>query len=161
MRNISALYGGVEDTPGSRLFVSILFFSWPGNTPQRSVEAITKVPVPIALDWRGIPYRLRKCVSPQRTSASSPPPNRNCDPTVGFIRWCFRLKCQTVCKPGSVPLRVCGGDGHSSGTFVCERLPRPTRAAARQARPATSHIVTRRRRLPLLLGLAPGGVYPA
>ena len=90
-----------------------------------------------------------------------PPLNRNCDPTVGFIRCCFRLKCQTVCKPGSVPLRVCGGDGHSSGTFVAERLTRPTRAAARQARPATSHIVTRGRRLPLLLGLAPGGVYPA
>ena len=136
MRNISALCGGIEDTPGSRLFVSILFFSWPGNTPQRSVEAITKVPVPVALDWRGIPYRLRRCVSPQRTSASSPPPNRNCDPTVGFIRRCFRLKCQTVCKPGSVPLRVCGGDGHSSGTSVAERLARPTRAAARKARPA-------------------------
>src|SRR5207244_4719466 len=51
-----------------------------------------------------------------------------------------------------------GGDGHSSGTFVAERLARPTRAAARQARPAAS---ASRRRLPLLLGLAPGGVYPA
>src|SRR4051794_10022807 len=29
-----------------------------------------------------------------------------------------------------------GGDGHSSGTFVTERLARPTRAAARKARPA-------------------------
>src|ERR1051325_1678291 len=28
------------------------------------------------------------------------------------------------------------GDGHSSGTFVAERLARPTRAAARKARPA-------------------------
>jgi hypothetical protein len=51
-----------------------------------------------------------------------------------------------------------GGDGHSSGTPVAERLVRPTRAAAR--RPA------RHRRiapwcLPLLLGLAPGGVFPA
>ena len=80
---------------------------------------------------------------------------------MGFIRCCFRLKCQTVCKPGSVPPRVCGGDGHSSGTFVAERLARPTRAAARQARPAAPQIVTRGRRLPLLLGLAPGGVCPA
>ena len=37
---------------------------------------------------------------------------------------------QTVCKPGSVPPR--SGDGHSSGTFVAERLARPTRAAARK-----------------------------
>src|SRR5256885_8646172 len=43
--------------------------------------------------------------------------------------------CQTVCKPGSVPPE--SGDGHSSGTFVTERLARPTRAAARKARPAT------------------------
>src|SRR5438874_1213820 len=42
--------------------------------------------------------------------------------------------CQTVCKPGSVPPE--SGDGHSSGTFVTERLARPTRAAARKARPA-------------------------
>jgi hypothetical protein len=41
---------------------------------------------------------------------------------------------QTVCKPGSVPPE--SGDGHSSGTFVAERLTRPTRAAARKARPA-------------------------
>jgi len=46
--------------------------------------------------------------------------------------------CQTVCKPGSVPPRPnsLSGDGHSSGTFVTERLARPTRAAARKARPA-------------------------
>src|SRR6184192_2109705 len=45
---------------------------------------------------------------------------------------------QTVCKPGSVPPwdKPLGGDGHSSGTFVAERLVRPTRAAARKARPA-------------------------
>ena len=69
-------------------------------------------------------------------------------------------KCQTVCKPGSVPPHggPRGGDGHSSGTLVAERLARPTRAAARQARPAAS---ASRRRLPLLLGLAPGWVYPA
>ena len=46
--------------------------------------------------------------------------------------------CQTVCKPGSVPPRPnsLSGDGHSSGTFVTERLARPTRAAARKACPA-------------------------
>ena len=46
----------------------------------------------------------------------------------------YYTKGQTVCKPGSVP-RL-SGDGHSSGTFVAERLARPTRAAARKARPA-------------------------
>jgi len=35
---------------------------------------------------------------------------------------------QMACKPGSVPARA--GDGHSSGTFVAERLTRPTRTAA-------------------------------
>jgi len=47
--------------------------------------------------------------------------------------------CQTVYKPGSVsPVRrtVWGEDGHSSGTPVTGRLARPTRAAAREARPA-------------------------
>jgi hypothetical protein len=52
----------------------------------------------------------------------------------------------------------CGGDGHSSGTLVAERLVRPTRAAARR-------LARQLRRfpgcLPLLLGLAPGGVFPA
>jgi hypothetical protein len=69
------------------------------------------------------------------------------------------IKSQTVCKPGSVPSRSepKDGDGHSSGTFVAERLARPTRAAARQVRPAA----LLRRRLPLLLGLAPGGVCHA
>src|SRR5579863_7431489 len=33
-----------------------------------------------------------------------------------------------ACKPGSVP--ACAGDDHSSGTFVAERLTRPTRTAA-------------------------------
>src|ERR1700694_3334148 len=47
---------------------------------------------------------------------------------------------QTVCKPGSVPPE--SGDGHSSGTFVTERLMRPTRAAARKARPAASLLAT-------------------
>src|SRR5437899_5374039 len=49
-------------------------------------------------------------------------------------------RCQTVCKPGSVPPE--SGDGHSSGTFVAERLARPTRAAARKARPAARHAET-------------------
>ena len=68
---------------------------------------------------------------------------------------------QTVCKPGSVPSKPksLSRAGHSSGTFVTERLARPTRAAARKARPAT--LTQGQRRLPLLLGLAPGGVYPA
>src|SRR5208283_4960439 len=51
-----------------------------------------------------------------------------------------------------------GGDGHSSGTLVAERLVRPTRAAAR--RPARQLGIAPGR-LPLLLGLAPGGVFPA
>ena len=41
--------------------------------------------------------------------------------------------CQTAYKPGSVPspgVTAGGGDGHSSGTLVTERLLRPTRAAA-------------------------------
>ncbi len=41
-----------------------------------------------------------------------------------------KKKCQTVCKPGSVPAEA--GDGHSSGTPVTGRLVRPTRAAARK-----------------------------
>src|SRR5260370_5646662 len=72
----------------------------------------------------------------------------------------FIKKRQTACKPGSVPTRGAGpwdGDGHSSGTLVAERLVRPTRAAARRS--------ARHSReggcLPLLLGLAPGGVFPA
>ena len=64
---------------------------------------------------------------------------------------------QTACKPGSVP--ACAGDGHSSGTPVTGRLARPTRAAARK--PAWSSQSCDRVGLPSLLGLAPGGVYPA
>ena len=40
---------------------------------------------------------------------------------------------RVLSRPWDKPL---GGDGHSSGTFVAERLARPTRAAARKARPA-------------------------
>ena len=66
---------------------------------------------------------------------------------------------QTACKPGSVPPRTeaRGGDGHSSGTPVTGRLARPTRAAVR--RPARHP--GEPECLPLLLGLAPGGVCPA
>src|SRR5947209_12435134 len=62
---------------------------------------------------------------------------------------------RVLSRPGDKPL---GGDGHSSGTFVAERLARPTRAAARKARPAARLSPCC---LPLLLGLAPGGVCPA
>jgi hypothetical protein len=65
-------------------------------------------------------------------------------------------KRQTACKPGSVPPD--GGDGHSSGTLVAERLVRPTRAAARRL---ARHLGDTPGCLPLLLGLAPGGVFPA
>ena len=41
-------------------------------------------------------------------------------------------KCQTACKPGSVPARA--GDDHSSGTPVTGRLARPTRTAASETR---------------------------
>jgi hypothetical protein len=51
-----------------------------------------------------------------------------------------------------------GGDGHSSGTPVAGRLLRPTRAAARRL---ARHLRLLARCLPLLLGLAPGGVFPA
>jgi len=40
------------------------------------------------------------------------------------------MRCQTACKPGSVPAEA--GDDHSSGTLVAERLARPTRAATRK-----------------------------
>ena len=46
-------------------------------------------------------------------------------------------------------------DGHSSGTFVAERLARPTRATARK------HACGPKPDMPPLFGLAPGVVYPA
>ena len=73
----------------------------------------------------------------------------------------FLKERQTACKPGSVPPRgnnPWGGDGHSSGTLVAERLVRPTRAAARRL---ARHLRIFPECLPLLLGLAPGGVFPA
>ena len=61
--------------------------------------------------------------------------------------------------PATAPV---GGDGHSSRTPVAERLVRPTRAAARRcARRPGPGTVRGRQRLPLLLGLAPGGVFRA
>src|SRR5271167_3987269 len=50
------------------------------------------------------------------------------------------------------------GDGHSSGTPVTGRLVRPTRAAARRS---ARHLGIAPGCPPLLLGLAPGGVFPA
>ena len=51
-------------------------------------------------------------------------------------RHCFEKSARrSVSRVLSRP-RKRGGDGHSSGTFVAERLTRPTRAAARKARPA-------------------------
>ena len=41
---------------------------------------------------------------------------------------------QTICKPGSVPVRCRPGDDHSSGTPVAGRLAQPTRAAAGNCR---------------------------
>ncbi len=69
-------------------------------------------------------------------------------------------KCQTACKPGSVPARFRAGDGHSSGTSVAGRLARPTRAAAAETRLAGAGPGGPAGRPPLC-GLAPGGVYPA
>ena len=70
-----------------------------------------------------------------------------------------RKERQTACKPGSVPPRSwsSGGDGQSSGTPVAERLVRPTRAAARRS----ARHSRERGCLPLLFGLAPGGVFRA
>jgi hypothetical protein len=49
---------------------------------------------------------------------------------VGDFRGSPIEKRQMACKPGSVP--GCPGDGHSSGTFVAERLARPTRTTTRK-----------------------------
>src|SRR5260370_32791134 len=59
---------------------------------------------------------------------------------------------RVLSRPRSV---LGGGDGHSYAASVAGRLMRPTRAAAR--RPARHPCGC----LPLLLGLAPGGVFPA
>jgi len=44
-----------------------------------------------------------------------------------------------------ISVLACARDDHSSGTFIAERLTRPTRTAARK------------RQMPSLFGLAPGG----
>ena len=44
---------------------------------------------------------------------------------MGFIRYCFRLKCQTVCKPGSVPPRMRGRGWPFIWDVRC-RTPRAT-----------------------------------
>ncbi len=117
----------------------------------------TENPTPIAAG-RALVAAVSTPVADHRVSSIG---RARSNPTCGTQSRCLEAKRQTVCKPGSVPPRSRGGDGHSSGTFVAERLARPTRAAARQARPAAPAKHSSRRRLPLLLGLAPGGVYPA
>ena len=61
-------------------------------------------------------------------------------------------KCQTACKPGSVPPE--GGDGHSSGPPIAGRFSRPTRTP-RAGKPCTRRCATS------LFGLAPGGACHA
>ncbi len=68
--------------------------------------------------------------------------------------------CQTVCKPGSVSKAEALDDDHSSGTSVAGRLTRHTRTAARKTRLSVIGRVPDADQ-PSLLGLAPGGVYPA
>jgi len=81
---------------------------------------------------------------------------RHCQTASRVLSSRARAECQTACKPGSVPGALASGDDHSSGTPVAGRLARPTRAAVRKPTcPA------RRPGAPLLLGLAPGGVYTA
>ena len=69
--------------------------------------------------------------------------------------------CQTVYKPGSVPP---GHKGHGRGwPFIWDvrrRTPRATDPSGGAEGPPGG-IGRDPRRLPLLLGLAPGGVYPA
>jgi len=61
-------------------------------------------------------------------------------------------KCQTACKPGSVPANA--GDDHSSGTPVARRLVRPTRMAAQK------HACRAKRRHPYLVLLPVGFTVP-
>ena len=68
-----------------------------------------------------------------------------------------RVKCQTACKPGSVPPRYAG----RGWPFLWDaryRAPHATYpSGGAKARPAPGNAGC----LPLLLGLAPGGVFPA
>ena len=69
---------------------------------------------------------------------------------MGRLKRCARWPVSRVLSPAAKRR-----DDHSSGTSVTGRLVRPTRAAARKcALPADAGT-------PPLLGLAPGGVYPA
>ncbi len=102
-------------------------------------------------------------------------PNRvmiNCLPEIFsrhkkfFYRSKLRPGLRTVCeikigarRPVSRVLYPQAGDGHSSGTFVTERLARPTRTATAKTRSAPPR--KPRWRMPSLLGLAPGGVCRA
>jgi hypothetical protein len=97
-----------------------------------------------------------------RTSEQLPPPWRRPAARCGEKRGARRRVSRVLYRPR--PLTGFGrGDGHSSGTPVAERLVRPTRAAARRS--ARRHRIAPGgidpRRLPLLLGLAPGGVFHA
>ena len=71
------------------------------------------------------------------------------------FRW-LRALCarRSVSRVLSAPLPAL--DDHSSGTFVTERLARPTRAATRKRADRRF-----RRAMPPLFGLAPGGVCHA
>ena len=72
---------------------------------------------------------------------------------INFFISVFNLSqtCQSISRVLSRPKSV---DGHSSGTFVTERLKQPTRKPTRTA-------LYRSKRLASLFGLAPDGVYPA
>jgi len=72
-----------------------------------------------------------------------------------------RGNCQTVCKPGSVPpIGQAVGRGWPFIWDVRCRTPRATDPSGGAEGPPGG-AGRSRRRLPLLLGLAPGGVYPA
>jgi hypothetical protein len=64
--------------------------------------------------------------------------------------------CQTVCKPGSVPSLRAGMAIHLGRPLPSASRDRPERRRRRPARQSWEPGC-----LPLLLGLAPGGVYPA
>ncbi len=81
------------------------------------------------------------------------------EPVGRGLKICARRPISRVLSPDPSPDPM---DDHSSGTFVAKRLARRTRMAARKTR-----LMVRRSRAgnpaiePSLLGLAPGGVYPA
>ena len=112
-------------------------------------------------DPQGFPQK--SVVIPVSSGTSSTPQTAACGLGGPPAAPCGAGRCQTARKPGSVPPQIArraygGGDGHSSGTPVTGRLVRPTRAAARRS---ARHLGIAPGCLPLLLGLAPGGVFPA